>query len=108
MYLVDTSVWVDYLNGVATPATDLLDTLIPLPGLVGINAQIYLEILQGARSDTSFSKFKAYFSTQKLYRFADEISSHEACCATLLYGEEAWTHVTLKPGLSHWPICAGA
>jgi predicted nucleic acid-binding protein len=97
MYLVDTSVWVDYLNGVATPATDLLDSVIPLPGLVGINAQIYLEILQGARSDTSFSKFKAYFSTQKLYRFADEISSYEA--AAQLYFMARKRGLTLRSSL---------
>jgi predicted nucleic acid-binding protein len=97
MYLVDTSVWIDYLNGVSTPATDLLDSLIAIPGLAGINAQIYMEILQGARSEASFTKFKAYFSTQKIYRFADDMAAHAA--AAQLYFLARKRGLTLRSSL---------
>lgn len=75
MYLVDTSVWVDYIQGRDTPATQLLDELLLNPLAVNLNDQIYLEILQGARSDESFDSLKRYFSGQ---RFADFESSRES------------------------------
>ena len=46
MILVDTSVWIDYFNGVNNPQTDLLDASI-VQGSVAIGDLIFLEILQG-------------------------------------------------------------
>jgi predicted nucleic acid-binding protein len=62
MYLVDTSVWIRYLQGGNTEASALLDKLLDNPLAVGINHQIYLEILQGARDEQAFNKLDSYFS----------------------------------------------
>ena len=54
MILVDTSVWIDYFNGVDNPQTDLLDASI-VQGSVAIGDLIFLEILQGIRNDKPVS-----------------------------------------------------
>ena len=53
MILVDTSVWIDYFNGVQNPQTDLLDASI-VQGSVVIGDLIFLEILQGIRNDRDY------------------------------------------------------
>jgi predicted nucleic acid-binding protein len=53
MIVVDTTIWVDYFNGVTTPQTNYLDELLQLqPVLMG--DLILGETLQGFRSDTDF------------------------------------------------------
>lgn len=53
MLLVDSTVWIDYFNGVENPQTDFLDRAFDkIPVLVG--DLILAEILQGFRSDTDF------------------------------------------------------
>ena len=54
MYLVDTSVWIDYINGAETETVLLLDQLLSNPLAIGLNSQIYMEILQGATNQKSF------------------------------------------------------
>jgi predicted nucleic acid-binding protein len=44
--LVDSSVWIDYFRGVATPHTDGLDTLLGVD-LIGIQDVVLTEVLQG-------------------------------------------------------------
>jgi predicted nucleic acid-binding protein len=83
MYLVDTSVWVDYINGKDSPAVEFLDSLLPAPMAVGITDLIYMEILQGAKSEAGFNKLQKYFSTQQFYGFADAQKSYEV--AAFLY-----------------------
>ena len=78
MYLVDTSVWVDYIKGTDTPAVEYLDVLLLTPMTVGITGFIYMEILQGAKSKAGFDKLKKYFSTQLFYSFEEPLSSYEA------------------------------
>lgn len=78
MYLVDTSVWVDYIKGTDTPVVEFLDMLLLIPMSVGITEHIYLEILQGARTEAGFEKLQKYFSTQLFYRFEDFHASCEA------------------------------
>lgn len=78
MYLVDTSVWVDYINGTDVPAVEFLDALLLTPMTVGITDHIYMEILQGARDEAGFKKLQRYFSTQQFYRFEEPQISFEA------------------------------
>ncbi len=78
MYLVDTSVWVNYINGKESPVLEFLDTLLMTPMAVGISHLIYTEILQGAKSEAGFNKLQRYFSTQQFYGFADPENSYEA------------------------------
>ncbi|MBX3000933.1 MAG: PIN domain nuclease [Caldilineaceae bacterium] len=55
MWIVDSSVWIDYFNGVASPATDLLDASLGQRelGLVDI---VLCEVLQGFRHDADFER----------------------------------------------------
>lgn len=53
MILVDTSVWIDYLNGVQNRHTDTLDAGI-VESSVGMGDLIFLEILQGIRDDRQY------------------------------------------------------
>ncbi len=53
MILVDTSVWIDYLNGVQNRHTDTLDAGI-IEGSFGMGDLIFLEILQGIRDDRQY------------------------------------------------------
>lgn len=66
MMLVDTSVWIDYLNGVENPHTDLLDSAI-VEGNVAIGDLIFLEILQGIRNDKDYRKTKQSLLTLDQY-----------------------------------------
>ena len=53
MVLVDSSVWIDYFNGVQTLETDTLDRLLgEVPVLIG--DLILTEVLQGFRSDLNY------------------------------------------------------
>ena len=78
MYLVDTSVWVDYLQGRESDATAFLETLLDNPLAIAINHQVYLEILQGAKDETNFEKLKRYFSGQRFVDFRDRKASYGA------------------------------
>ena len=62
MILVDTSVWVDYFNGHETKYTMALDNALS-EGLVLLGDLIYLEILQGFRSDDDFKAANAALKT---------------------------------------------
>ncbi len=61
MILVDSSVWIDYFNGLSTWQTDLLDDLLSnVPILIG--DLILTEVLQGFRSDDDFEAVKTCLS----------------------------------------------
>ena len=57
MILVDTSVWIDYFNGANNRYTDSLDSALE-EGTVAIGDLIFLEILQGFKSDRDYSRAK--------------------------------------------------
>ena len=54
MYLVDTSVWVDFLRGDETPHVRALNDLLSGQEIVGTAPMILQEILQGADSAERF------------------------------------------------------
>ena len=78
MYLVDTSVWIDYLRGRAAAHVHLLDELLQNPLAVGLTDVVYMEILQGARDARSFARLREYFGGQRFYRFEEPVASHAA------------------------------
>ncbi len=57
MILVDSSVWIDYFRGTATPQTDKLDALLGTEP-VAIGDLILVEVLQGFWSDKDFNQAK--------------------------------------------------
>jgi len=60
--LVDTSVWVDFFNGTESKHTQALDNALN-QGLVLLGDLIYLEILQGFKSDGDFKTAKTSLQT---------------------------------------------
>lgn len=59
MILVDTSVWIDYFNGLESQETNLLDIAL-INDEVAIGDLILLEILQGFRSDKDYETAKGH------------------------------------------------
>lgn len=97
MYLVDTSVWVEFVRGRETAATSLLEQLLQNPLAVGINDLIYMEVLQGARGPEAFDTLQAYFSGQRFYDFRDSRQAHES--AARIYCEGRRRGITLRSSL---------
>jgi predicted nucleic acid-binding protein len=97
MYLVDTSVWIDYIQGRNTAAVQLLDELLQNPLAVNLNDQIYLEILQGAKSEGSFDTLKRYFSGQRFANFKDSQESHAS--AARLYFDCRRKGITVRSSI---------
>ena len=61
MILVDSSVWIDYFNGISTWQTDLLDGYLShIPIIIG--DLILTEVLQGFKSDQDFETAKTFLS----------------------------------------------
>ena len=61
MILVDSSVWINYFNGISTWQTDLLDHYLSNT-LIIIGDLILSEVLQGFRSNTDFETAKSFLS----------------------------------------------
>ena len=84
MYLVDTSVWIDYFREIENVATNkfisILDRKLPF----GITGVIYQEILQGAASEQDFNQLKDYLTTQRFFHPHDEVTTFESA-AKLFY-----------------------
>ena len=57
MILVDSSVWIDYLRGSATPQAEKLDALLGVVPLA-IGDLILTEVLQGCATDKEFNAVK--------------------------------------------------
>ncbi len=66
MILVDTSVWIDYLNGADTRHTDILDSAL-IHGEAALGDIIFLEILQGFRKDDEYKRVKSRLATLDQY-----------------------------------------
>ena len=77
MYLIDTSVWIDYLREKNTKAVDILEKILDSKQFFGITSVIYQEILQGASSKHDFDKLVKYFSTQNFYHPKNPLASYQ-------------------------------
>lgn len=64
--IVDSSVWIDYFNGIVTAHTDLLDTLLS-QSKIGITDIILMEVLQGFREDKHYSQALLALNTLACY-----------------------------------------
>ena len=60
--LVDTTIWVDYLNGIVNPKTDYLHRAILNDEIVYITPTIVQEVLQGIRDDKEYKITKTYLT----------------------------------------------
>jgi predicted nucleic acid-binding protein len=75
MVLVDTSVLIDYLRGTNNTATRSFQYILDKTIVFGINSFIYLEVLQGVKTEKDYQTVKSYLDTQKFYRLRDEKDS---------------------------------
>ena len=66
MILADTSVWIDYFNGVNNAEASILDASL-YEGNVIIGDLILLEILQGFRNDRDYNKARKMLSPLEQY-----------------------------------------
>jgi predicted nucleic acid-binding protein len=78
MVLVDTSVLIDFLRGTDNAAVgrfqQILDNAIPF----GISPLIYLEVLQGTRTEKDYTMVKNYLETHRFFGLLDEKESYAA------------------------------
>jgi predicted nucleic acid-binding protein len=68
MILADTSVWIDYFNGVSNWQTERLDLLLDTEP-IALGDLILTEVLQGFRKDTDFRKAQAFLAELPFYEF---------------------------------------
>jgi predicted nucleic acid-binding protein len=69
MIVVDTSVWIDYVNGAITPQTDTLDIELDNRRVV-TGDLIIVEFLQGFREDKHLREAKDLMDSLEYYDFA--------------------------------------
>lgn len=76
MYLVDTSVWIDFLRGSKAAHVNALAELLAGEEIVGVAPIILQEVLQGADSDARFEKWRSYFADLACYLPEDAVATH--------------------------------
>lgn len=67
MMLVDTSVLIDYLKGIDNRITKMFHQVLEKGIPFGINHVIYMEVLQGAKTERDYNALKKYLDTQTFY-----------------------------------------
>ncbi|MEN9519171.1 MAG: hypothetical protein RLZZ381_1759 [Cyanobacteriota bacterium] len=70
MILVDSSVWIDYFNGVEKPETVKLDSLLEIE-YIAIGDIILTEVLQGFKSDRDYQIAKDLFTSLTIFGLID-------------------------------------
>ena len=66
MILVDSSVWIDYFNGVEKPETAKLDSLLGIES-IAVGDIILTEVLQGFKSDRDYQIAKDLFTSLTIF-----------------------------------------
>ena len=89
--LVDTSVWIDYLDGREESVTGL--NLLIKSGRVAVCGQIRQEVLQGSRDDKAFTKLDAQMAlwVSEAEEPADFIE------AARVFAHLRWSGTTISP-----------
>ena len=67
MILVDTSVLIDYFKGVENKSTKMFHQILEKDIPFGVNNVIYMEVLQGAKTEKDYKALKKYLGTQTFY-----------------------------------------
>ena len=84
MILVDTSVLIDFLQGARSRGAKSFERILEMRVPFGINEFVYLETLQGCRSEKDYKKLKDYLDTQVFYRFKGGRESYAAAAKMYL------------------------
>jgi predicted nucleic acid-binding protein len=75
--LVDSSVWIDYLNGDNTRQTDWLDRYFGV-GMVAIGDLVAAEVLQGIQWDSEYAEVRFFFDRFQVFELAGMVRSVRA------------------------------
>ncbi len=97
MYLVDTSVWIDYFRNRPTQSTQILRDLLLSRADIGLNAHIYMEILQGIKLATKRTRYKQRLRAHTLYPFAHPRKSYEF--AAEIYSQCRQNGITIRSSI---------
>jgi hypothetical protein len=89
--LVDTSVWIDFLDG-RDDAVKALDLLIR-SGRVVVCGQIRQEVLQGSRDDKAFAKLEAQMALWD----AETEEPADYVEAARIFARQRWRGITIPP-----------
>jgi predicted nucleic acid-binding protein len=76
MILVDTSILIDYFRGIENKAIQSFNTVLEKNLPFGINQLIYLEVLQGSRTEKDYKILKKYLDTQVFYELKNGNDSY--------------------------------
>jgi len=76
LYLVDTSVWIDYLGGAETEIAERFSEALDRGYPFGITGVIYQEVLQGVSSQREFDRLSEYLGSQRFYHPEDPVDSY--------------------------------
>lgn len=76
MYLVDTSVWIDYLSGTETEATGRFAEILNRGYPAGLTSVVYQEVVQGVSSRREFEQTSEYLGSQTFYHPRDPVGSY--------------------------------
>ena len=85
MYLVDTSVWIDYLRNRDGPHVGFLAEMLSNSLAVAITPLIYMEILQGARDIKSFRRLEEFFGGQQFVDLEQPPAIGHAAAARIFF-----------------------
>lgn len=76
MILVDTSVLIDYLKSIENKGTEKFERILEKKIPFGINNFIYLEVLQGSKTEKDYRILKKYLDSQVFYNLKNERESY--------------------------------
>jgi predicted nucleic acid-binding protein len=107
LILVDSSVWIDYFNGVATAQTDRLDALLGREPLT-IGDLILAEVLQGFASEREFRTARDFLTSFRVMDLAGaDIALRAARNFRLLRRAGVTVRKTIDTLIATWCIESG-
>lgn len=77
MILVDTSVVIDYLKGKENEKASLFQEILDRGFPYGISDLIFLEVLQGSRTDKEYGKLREYLESLRFHGLTNGRDSYE-------------------------------
>jgi predicted nucleic acid-binding protein len=98
MILVDSSVWIDYFNGVETTETALLDEFLSTDAIC-IGDIILAEVLQGFRSDRDYKLAKEILTELPIYQI---VTPELALVGADNYRKLRKKGVTIRKSVDNW------
>lgn len=84
MILVDTSVLIDFFRGVKNDKVEKLRSVIINRIPYGICSLVYMELLQGAKTEKEYELLRKYLATQIFYELKNGRESYEAAAMNYL------------------------